>query len=137
MPATAVPRTAGELASTPGTSAAFQLVDDVLDFTAASRRWEAVRGDLREGKVTLPLVYALDAPPPEQRLVGPFLRQRSYEEAPFTEILALLDKYQGIERVKERPSAFTDKARAIINEFPNRPTSARLTRNDLWSRTGH
>src|SRR5271157_2696512 len=102
---------------------AFQLVDDVLDFTAQEQTLgKPVGGDLREGKVTLPLVYALErATAPEQRLVETVLRQRSYEEAPFAGILALLDKYQGIERVKERAQAFTDKARGIISEFPESP----------------
>ena len=100
---------------------AFQLVDDVLDFTAHEQTLgKPVGGDLREGKVTLPLVYALErATAPEHRLVETVLRQRSYEEAPFARILALLDKYQSIERVKERAQAFTDKARGIINEFPD------------------
>jgi octaprenyl-diphosphate synthase len=102
---------------------AFQLVDDVLDFTAREKTLgKPVGGDLREGKVTLPLVYALEhATAAEKRLVETVLRQRSYEEAPFEGILELLDKYRGIERVKERAQAFTDKARAIINEFPKSP----------------
>ena len=102
---------------------AFQLVDDVLDFTAREQTLgKPVGGDLREGKVTLPLVYALErATAAEQRLVETVLRQRSYREAPFAGILALLDKYHGIERVKERAQAFTDKARGIINEFPESP----------------
>jgi len=89
--------------------------------------------------VTLPLVYALErATAPEQRLVETVLRQRSYEEAPFTGILALLDKYQGIERVKERAQAFTDKARAIINEFPESPYQrALLAVTDLVTDTDH
>jgi octaprenyl-diphosphate synthase len=102
---------------------AFQLVDDVLDFTAREKTLgKPVGGDLREGKVTLPLVYALEhATAAEQRLVETVVRQRSYEEAPFTGILALLAKYRGIERVKERAQTFTDKARTIINEFPESP----------------
>ena len=102
---------------------AFQLVDDVLDFTAREKTLgKPVGGDLREGKVTLPLVYALErATASEQRLVETVLRQRNYEEAPFAGILALLDKYRCIERVKERAQAFTDKARRIINEFPESP----------------
>ena len=119
---------------------AFQLVDDVLDFTAREQTLgKPVGGDLREGKVTLPLVYALErATAPEQRLVETVLRQRSYEEAPFTGILALLDKYQGIERVKERAQAFTDKARAIINEFPESPYQrALLAVTDLVTERDH
>ena len=102
---------------------AFQLVDDVLDFTAREKTLgKPVGGDLREGKVTLPLVYALErATAAERRLVETILRQRNYEEVRFSQILALLEKYHGIERVKERAQAFTDKARRIINEFPVSP----------------
>lgn len=100
---------------------AFQLVDDVLDFTAREKTLgKPVGGDLREGKVTLPLVYALEfATSAERRLVETILDQRSYEEVPFSRILALLEKYRGIERVKERAQAFTDKARTLISEFPD------------------
>jgi octaprenyl-diphosphate synthase len=99
---------------------AFQLVDDVLDFTAREKTLgKPVGGDLREGKVTLPLVYALEcASAEERRLVEAILGQRNYDEVPFSRILALLEKYRGIERVKERAQAFTDKARQIIGEFP-------------------
>ena len=102
---------------------AFQLVDDVLDFTAREKTLgKPVGGDLREGKVTLPLVYALErATPAERRMVETILRQRNYQEVPFSQILAMLEKYRGIERVKERAQAFTDKARRIINEFPDSP----------------
>jgi octaprenyl-diphosphate synthase len=102
---------------------AFQLVDDVLDFTAREKTLgKPVGGDLREGKVTLPLVYALErATPSERRLVETILQQRNYEEVRFSQILALLEKYRGIERVKDRAQAFTDKARQIVSEFPESP----------------
>src|SRR3954449_328892 len=102
---------------------AFQLVDDVLDFTAREKTLgKPVGGDLREGKVTLPLVYALEFATPEERgLVETILADRSYERVPFKRILALLEKYRGIERVKEKAQAFTDKARRTIGEFPESP----------------
>src|SRR5437763_2734885 len=82
---------------------AFQLIDDMLDFTAREKTLgKPVGGDLREGKVTLPLVYALEcASPAERRLVETILEQRNYDEVPFSQILALLEKYRGIERVKD------------------------------------
>ena len=45
---------------------------------------------------------------------------------PFPQILAMVERYQGIARVKERSRAFTEKARGIINEFPDSPYSARV-----------
>ena len=102
---------------------AFQLVDDVLDFTAREKTLgKPVGGDLREGKVTLPLVYALEcATRSERELVETILEQRNYDEVPFARILSLLEKYRGIERVKEKAQAFTDKARQIISSFPESP----------------
>jgi len=102
---------------------AFQLIDDVLDFTAREKTLgKPVGGDLREGKVTLPLVYALErATPEERKLVETILRERNYDSVPFSRIVSLLNKYRGIERVKERAQTFTDKARQIMAEFPDSP----------------
>ncbi len=102
---------------------AFQLVDDLLDFTAREKTLgKPVGGDLREGKVTLPLVYALEsATPAERDMVGTILEGRTYDRVPFPQILNLLEKYRGIERVKERAQGFTDKARLIISDFSDSP----------------
>ena len=119
---------------------AFQLVDDVLDFTAREKTLgKPVGGDLREGKVTLPLVYALErATADERALVETILRDRTYENVPFKRILALLEKYQGIERVRERAQAFTDKARQTIGEFPESPYQrALLAVTDLITERDH
>jgi octaprenyl-diphosphate synthase len=54
---------------------AFQMIDDILDFTAReSVLGKPVGNDLREGKVTLPLIYALaDADRRERELVAQVL----------------------------------------------------------------
>jgi octaprenyl-diphosphate synthase len=102
---------------------AFQLVDDVLDFTAREKTLgKPVGGDLREGKVTLPLVYALEqASGDERRSVERVLADRHYENVPLRQVLGLIETYNGIERVRERAQAFTDKARHVIGEFPESP----------------
>ncbi len=102
---------------------AFQLVDDMLDFTAREQTLgKPVGGDLREGKITLPLIYALErATPDERRLVEIILEDRSYERVPFRQVRALIEKYDGFERIQKRAQAFTDKARQLIGEFPDSP----------------
>jgi octaprenyl-diphosphate synthase len=99
---------------------AFQLIDDLLDFTSREKiLGKPVGNDLREGKVTLPLVYALERASADERAqVESILRDRSYERVPFRQILAMVERYCGIERVKERAHAFTEKARSIMAEFP-------------------
>jgi octaprenyl-diphosphate synthase len=119
---------------------AFQLVDDMLDFTAREKTLgKPVGGDLREGKVTLPLVYALECASAEERcLVETILKQRNYDEVPFARILGLLEKYRGIKRVRDRAQAFTDKARQIIGEFPESPYQrALLAVTDLVTERDH
>ena len=86
---------------------AFQLVDDVLDFTAREQTLgKPVGGDLREGKITLPLIYALErASADERRLVEIILQERSYDRVPFPQIRALIEKYHGFERIQGRAQA--------------------------------
>jgi len=102
---------------------AFQLIDDILDFTAHENvLGKPVGNDLWEGKVTLPLIYALEeAGPEERRMVATVLEDRNYERTPFSSILELIRRGRGIERVRERARRFTEKARALIGEFPESP----------------
>jgi octaprenyl-diphosphate synthase len=102
---------------------AFQLVDDVLDFTSREQiLGKPVGSDLREGKVTLALIYALaEATVEERELVATVLRDGSYDRVAFTQILELIERRHGIERARERAQQFTEKARSIIAEFPESP----------------
>jgi octaprenyl-diphosphate synthase len=102
---------------------AFQLVDDMLDFTAREQTLgKPVGGDLREGKITLPLIYALErATADERRIVEIILEDRNYERVQFRQVRALVEKYNGFDRVQKRAQAFTDKARQLIGEFPESP----------------
>src|SRR5690242_17464830 len=92
---------------------AFQLVDDVLDFTAREETLgKPVGGDLREGKVTLPLVYALEsANAAERARIETVLRERTYESVPFAEVYGIVERHGGFERVRERANHFTEKSR--------------------------
>jgi octaprenyl-diphosphate synthase len=119
---------------------AFQLVDDVLDFTAR----EAVLGkpvgnDLREGKVTLPLIYALqNASDDERNLIATVLKDGNYDSMPLPRILKLIERHCGFERCRERSLAFTSTARAIIAEFPESPYQRALCSiTDLMTNRDH
>jgi octaprenyl-diphosphate synthase len=102
---------------------AFQLIDDILDFTSREKiLGKPVGNDLREGKVTLPLIYALETADAEERkLVETILADGNYDQVSFGKILQILNKHHGIERAQERASEFTEKARAIIAQFPGSP----------------
>jgi octaprenyl-diphosphate synthase len=107
---------------------AFQLIDDVLDFTARETvLGKPVGNDLWEGKVTLPLIYALeDADAAERGLVEAVLADRNYDRVPFAAIFDLVNRHGGVERVRQRASGFTGKAGGIISGFPESPCQRAL-----------
>ncbi|MGC4048638.1 MAG: polyprenyl synthetase family protein [Paludibaculum sp.] len=107
---------------------AFQLVDDILDFTSReSILGKPVGNDLREGKVTLPLIYALqDASPADRAKVEIILKEGNYEKVPFEEIRAILSRHQGVERARVRAHEFTAKARTLLQTFDECPARTAL-----------
>jgi octaprenyl-diphosphate synthase len=119
---------------------AFQLVDDVLDFTSREKiLGKPVGNDLREGKVTLPLIYALESATADERhLIETVLADKSYDQVPFLNVLQMLHRYKGVERTMERAQSFTDKARAALSAFPeSRYHRALLAVTDLVTERDH
>ncbi len=107
---------------------AFQMVDDILDFTSSEKILGKPSGnDLREGKVTLPMIYALEsASADERRAVEAVISDGSYEQVPFMRILQILEQHGAIGRAYERAHSFTEKAREILSEFPAGPARRAL-----------
>jgi octaprenyl-diphosphate synthase len=99
---------------------AFQLVDDILDFTSTEKTLGKPAGnDLREGKVTLPMIYALQQASVEERqLVETVISDGSYEQVPFMRVVQVLTRHSSIERAYERAYFFTEKSRQILAKFP-------------------
>lgn len=107
---------------------AFQLVDDILDFTSTEKILGKPAGnDLREGKVTLPLIYALQtATAEERRAVETVIVDTNYEQVPFMRVLKILEHHGSVKRAYARAHAFTEKSRAIIATFPESPAQRAL-----------
>lgn len=107
---------------------AFQLVDDILDFTSTEKILGKPAGnDLREGKVTLPMIYALETASFEERqAVETVIADGNYEQVPFMRICQILERHGSVPRVYERAHAFTAKARGLIGCFPENPAQRAL-----------
>jgi octaprenyl-diphosphate synthase len=107
---------------------AFQLVDDILDFTSReSVLGKPVGNDLREGKVTLPLIYALEQATEEEKLaVQQVLDDGSYDRTPFAKVLQMVERRGGIARTRQRAHQFTSKARELLAAFPESPAQRAL-----------
>jgi octaprenyl-diphosphate synthase len=90
---------------------AFQLVDDLLDFTASAEQLgKPVLSDLKEGKVTLPLIYAMENGHGEAReLVARVLEEKEFHSVRPETIVALV-----------RDSGALDRARNLAHEYGRR-----------------
>ena len=96
---------------------AFQLVDDVLDFTASPEQLgKPVLSDLKEGKVTLPLIYALENAGAEgHRLVQTVLEEKGFESVRSEEITALVHESGALDRTRNAAHDFARRAKACLN----------------------
>ena len=100
---------------------AFQLIDDVLDFEAT----EAVLGkpvgnDLKEGKVTLPLILALKTCTPAERAqIETVVREGGYESVSLGRILEILDRYGTIGEVRQRAMRYCESALEGLATLPD------------------
>ena len=109
---------------------AFQIADDLLDYTEA----ETVTGkpsglDLREHKVTLPLIAALPRlTPDERREVEALFRESAPSDAQVTSVVQLVERSGGLEYARERAAAFAAEAEAALDDLP--PSQAREALRD-------
>ena len=96
---------------------AFQLVDDLLDFTASPEQLgKPVLSDLKEGKVTLPLIYALESAGAEwQRLVRTVLEEKGFVSVRPEQIAALVQESEALDRTRRAAHDFARRAKACLN----------------------
>jgi octaprenyl-diphosphate synthase len=99
---------------------AFQLIDDALDYFATEEEiGKAIGQDLNEGKMTLPLVYALkSASNREKSRVAEILQNDGFKREELDFVFSLVEKYEGVERTKVTAKEFADKAKEAILNLP-------------------
>ena len=102
---------------------AFQLIDDLLDFTSSEQSLgKPVGNDLREGKLTLPLIYLLARCQPEEReKVAEVLTPGGFERVSMAEIQQLVERYGTLEATRAKARELAGRAAREIGGFPNSP----------------
>ncbi|MBV9479251.1 MAG: polyprenyl synthetase family protein [Acidobacteria bacterium] len=110
---------------------AFQIVDDVLDLTASeSILGKPVASDLREGKVTMAVIHALErCRPAEKKKIEAVLEDRAFDGVTHSDILEILNRYGAVEAANARAGEYAGSARKAICSFPD----SEIKRVLLWA----
>jgi len=99
---------------------AFQLVDDLLDYTADPEALgKPIGGDLREGKVTLPVIILRErAGEDAYALVRAIVAERAVTPEQWREVLRLLKESRATELAYERAVEYAERAKGCLAIFP-------------------
>jgi octaprenyl-diphosphate synthase len=101
---------------------AFQLMDDLLDFTGdADALGKPVGGDLREGKVTLPIIRLLSSEPSARPLIARIAGERTATREQWGEITRLLKQTGALDHAVARAEEHAHAARRQLAVFPATP----------------
>lgn len=100
---------------------AFQVIDDLLDFIASPEQLgKPVVSDLREGKVTLPLVYALEAAGADgRRKVETVLQEKGFQSLAPEVMVRLVQESGAMERTRARAAQLAVAAVRNLEPFPD------------------
>ena len=104
------------------------MADDLLDYTADPELLgKKVGADLREGKLTLPVIHALgNAAAADRKRMVAIIADSDFSRDAFTELVAYLTSYGGIAYTQQRAAEYVDQSKAALKLFDDSITRQTL-----------
>jgi octaprenyl-diphosphate synthase len=99
----------------------FQLIDDLLDYTSSQEEFgKPVGKDLREGKITLPLIYTLAALERSERdRLEVLFKNGNAGEEEYGKLISLVNEKGALEQIRNKARAYADKAVRSLAVLPD------------------
>ena len=100
---------------------AFQLIDDLLDYTASEDELgKPVGKDLKEGKITLPLIYTLsNLETAEIEKFQNLFKNHKAKEKDYNRVIELVRNNGAIDQIRSEAKIYVDKAATFLDIFPD------------------
>ncbi len=99
---------------------AFQIRDDILDYEGTGITGKTVGNDIKEKKITLPLIYALEqSANSKKRHIINIVRNKKKTKAEINEVIGFVMDYGGLEYAELKMNQYRDKALAILDSYPD------------------
>jgi octaprenyl-diphosphate synthase len=100
---------------------AFQLMDDLLDYTSSEAEiGKHVGKDLREGKITLPLIYALSrVNAKKKKKFENQMKNGNIDEDQYRELIEIVKASGSLDRIRDKAQSYVDKAAHYLGAFPD------------------
>ena len=100
---------------------AFQIIDDALDYDAdVAKLGKAVLSDLKEGKITLPLIHILEnGSRADKKIISKIIKAEKHTKKDIKDVYELIKKYESIDYVKGVAKTFAKKATGQLKRFPD------------------
>lgn len=101
---------------------AFQIQDDILDYNRQNNTGKPANNDLREHKITLPLIEVMERASDEERAhILELLRRCHEDEAAVDELHAIVVKGDGAALAAQTMQAYLSRAMHLVSKYPDSP----------------
>jgi octaprenyl-diphosphate synthase len=99
---------------------AFQIRDDILDYESNGFTGKTVGNDIKERKITLPLIHSLElASSSQKRRVLSTVKSRKKTREEINEVIKFVSSTGGLEYAETKMNQYRDKALAILDSYPD------------------